>query len=400
MGAAPFPQRGGCVIRHSPISWASRDTRRVSDRSLVRSSDRPIVRFATLASVNIQEQVPLGPLTTLGVGGPARYLVQCVSGNDVRDAVDFARSRQRPIFVLGGGSNLVVADRGFDGIVLKIAIRGISAAERNGAQIIFESGAGEDWDYFVAATVGENCAGVECLSGIPGTVGGTPVQNVGAYGQEVSATIRGVDAYDLESGDIRRFSNADCGFAYRTSRFNTADRGRYIILRVQFALQPGGQPQLAYADLKRHFAGRGRPTLSEIREGVIAIRRGKGMVLDPADPDSHSAGSFFKNPVLSDDQFRDLEQRAVARGLTVPNYPALSSQRKVSAAWLVEQAGFKRGYAQGPVGISSKHSLAMINRGGATAADVVALKGAIQRAVADQFGIELHPEPVFLGFDQ
>lgn len=372
---------------------------RLSPRSCHDSCSPLSPAFAKLASVNIQEQVPLGPLTTIGVGGPARYFVECASEHDVRDAVDFARTRSLSIFVLGGGSNLVVSDAGFDGLVLKVAIRGISVSDNDGTEVVIDTGAGEDWDEFVGATVVQNCAGVECLSGIPGTVGGTPVQNVGAYGQEVSATIREVDAYDLKSSEVRRFSNANCGFAYRTSRFNTTERGRYIILRVRFALQRGGCPQLAYADLRKHFAGRDCPTLREIREGVIAIRRGKGMVLDPADPDSHSAGSFFKNPVLSDEQFRELEQRATARGLTVPSYPALSAQRKVSAAWLVEEAGFRKGYARGPVGISSKHSLAMINRGGATAADVVALKNEIQRAVAEQFGIDLHPEPVFLGFD-
>lgn len=336
----------------------------------------------------------------MGVGGPARYFVECVSEHDVREGVDFARSRQLPIFVLGGGSNLVVSDCGFNGVVLKVAIRGISVAGNSGDEALFEAGAGEDWDEFVAATVARTCAGVECLSGIPGTVGGTPVQNVGAYGQEVSATIQDLDAYDIESGEIRRFSSQECGFAYRTSRFNTTERGRYIILRVRFALQRDARPQLAYADLRKYFADAEEPTLAQLRLGVIAIRRTKGMVLDPADPDSHSAGSFFKNPVLSDEQFRNLDQRASARGLVVPSYPALSAQRKVSAAWLVEQAGFKKGYARGPVGISSKHSLAMINRGGASAADIVALKNEIQRAVADQFGIELHPEPVFLGFDQ
>ncbi|HYH00700.1 MAG TPA: UDP-N-acetylmuramate dehydrogenase [Terriglobales bacterium] len=359
---------------------------------------RPPLSFATLASVTIQEQVPLAPLTTLGVGGPARYFVECVSHQDVCEAVQFARLQSLPIFVLGGGSNLVVADEGFAGLVLKVAVRGISASHLNGNQTLFDVGAGEDWDNFVNAAVLQNCSGLECLSGIPGTVGGTPVQNVGAYGQEVSATIRHVEAFDLETGDLRVFPNSECGFAYRTSRFNTVDRGRYIILRVCYALRRGGQPELAYADLKKYFAGREQPSLAEIREAVINIRRSKGMVLDQSDADSHSAGSFFKNPVLSDEQFQALEERAATRGLKVPNYPALSSQRKVSAAWLVEQSGFSKGTARGPVGISSKHSLALINRGGAKAADIIALKNDVQRAVADQFGIHLVPEPVFLGF--
>lgn len=364
---------------------------------LTRSSSR--LSGATLDSVKIREQVPLAPLTTLGIGGPARYFIEATSEGDVREAVDFAGSRQLPILTLGGGSNLVVSDRGFDGLVLKIALGGITSRSGPNRTTVFQAAAGENWDRFVAATVSENCAGVECLSGIPGTVGGTPVQNVGAYGQEVAETITMVEALDTCNGRVHGFSNAECGFSYRTSRFNFRDHGHYVILRVSFALRRDLKPKLAYIDLRNQLGSHAeKANLSEVREAVISIRGRKGMLLDPGDPDSQSAGSFFKNPVLSDEQFQDLERRAAARGLQVPNYPALATQHKVSAAWLVEQSGFRKGYAQGPVGISSKHSLAIINRGGATAADVLSLKANIQRAVADQFGIDLQPEPFFLGF--
>lgn len=349
--------------------------------------------------MKIREQVPLAPLTTLGVGGPARYFVEAVSEGDVREAVDFSGTRQIPLFVLGGGSNLVVADEGFPGLVLKVALGGITSRGTSHGTTVFQAAAGEDWDGIVGATVRADCAGLECLSGIPGTVGGTPVQNVGAYGQEVAETITAVEALDTTDGRLSEFSNAECSFSYRTSRFNTSERGRYIILRVSFALKRGGAPKVAYADLRKHLGKNAEnANIATVRETVIGIRRGKGMLLDAGDPDSHSAGSFFKNPVLPEEQYIDLERIVTRRGLRIPNYPALAAQRKVSAAWLVEQAGFGRGFVRGPVGISSKHSLAIINRGGARAADVVALKRDIQRSVADQFGIALQAEPVFIGF--
>lgn len=353
--------------------------------------------MAVNLTINIQEYVPLAPLTTLGVGGPARFFVEARSIEDVREALAFARSRSLPLFILGGGSNLVISDEGFDGLVLKIAISEIEQ-ESDGDVRLFIAGAGEDWDGFVRDVVDAGCAGVECLSGIPGTVGGTPVQNVGAYGQEVSETIYAVEAVEIETGHIRTFSNTECDFSYRTSRFNSTERGAWIITRVVYAMQPG-LPKLAYADLKKHFAERdGTPTLAEVRDAVISIRKLKGMVLDPSDPDSRSAGSFFKNPIVTGTQFEELAKRASARGLTIPSYPALDAQRKVSAAWLIEQAGFPKGYTKGRAAVSSKHSLAIVNRGDATASDIIALKNEIQAAVKQQFGIELRPEPVFLGF--
>jgi UDP-N-acetylmuramate dehydrogenase len=346
----------------------------------------------------VQENVPLAPLTTLKVGGPTRYFIEAKTIADTREAIEFADSRRLPLFVLGGGSNLVVSDAGWSGVVLKIAIGAIAERLQDG-EIIFEVGAGEEWDKFVVTAVSRNCSGVECLSGIPGSVGGTPVQNVGAYGQEVAETILSVTVLDILTREVCELSNKDCGFHYRTSIFNTSHRGRYIILKVNYALCPGGKPHLQYADLKNHFAGWNEiPTLADVREAVRKIRASKGMLITEDDPDCRSAGSFFKNPVLSADSFDRLIKRAAEKNLQIPSYPALESQRKVSAAWLVEHSGFSKGFTSGNVGISRKHALAIVNRGEATAADVVALKNHIQDRVEDIWGIHLEPEPVFVGF--
>ncbi|MGH9502180.1 MAG: UDP-N-acetylmuramate dehydrogenase [Terriglobales bacterium] len=348
--------------------------------------------------MTILENVPLAPLTTLRVGGPARYFTEPRSTGDVADAVNFANSRNLPLFVLGGGSNLVISDAGWPGLVLKLAISGTEERSENG-KTLFEVGAGEEWDKFVARAVGRNYAGVECLSGIPGSVGGTPVQNVGAYGQEVSKTIQSVLVFDLKDGQVRELCAEACGFQYRTSIFNTSERGRFIILRVTYSLIPGGKPSIQYADLKKHFAGfQNPPSLAGTREAVRRIRATKAMLITPGDEDCRSAGSFFKNPVLEPDQFEDLTGLATAKGLQIPSYPALDAQRKVSAAWLVEHSGFSKGYSSGQVGISRKHALAIVNRGEATAADILELKDHIQQRVEELWSIQLEPEPVFVGF--
>src|SRR4029077_20435251 len=331
--------------------------------------------------MTIQENVPLAPLTTLQVGGSARYFAELKREDEVLEAAQFAKTRDLPLFVLGGGSNLVVADAGWPGLVLRIAIGGITTqtTDATGNAVLFSVGAGVNWDDFVAQAVVQNCAGVECLSGIPGSVGGTPVQNVGAYGQEVSDTIESVRALDLKEDRIVVLPKPACRFRYRTSIFNTTERGRYIILRVNYRLKRGGAPSLKYADLQKHFAERlaekkTPPSLAETRQAVREIRRSKGMLIVPGDDDSRSAGSFFKNPVLSEAQFQDLAERARSEGLEIPSYPALDAQRKVSAAWLVEHSGFAKGYGFGAVGISHKHALALINRGEAKASDIVRLK--------------------------
>ena len=346
----------------------------------------------------ILENVPLAPRTTMQVGGPARYFVEASNADQVREAITVARSKRAPLFVLGGGSNLVVSDRGWPGLVLKVAVQGINHRHGHGTAY-FDVGAGEDWDGFVAAAVEHHCSGIECLSGIPGSVGGTPVQNVGAYGQEVAETIDSLVALNLEDGKEEEFEKGDCGFGYRTSVFNTSAKGKYVILRVTFALAHDSQPRMEYADLKKHFAAATRnPTLAEVREAVRLIRASKGMLLQPGDDDSRSAGSFFKNPVLTAEQFEALRKTAAARHLEVPSYPALDAQRKVSAAWLVEQSGFPKGYAHGAAGISRKHALAIVNRGGATATEIVALQEEMRVGVERQWGIRLEPEPVLLGF--
>jgi UDP-N-acetylmuramate dehydrogenase len=350
--------------------------------------------------VNLLENIPLAPLTTFKIGGPARYFVEAGQVGEVVEAVQFARSRDLPLFVLGGGSNLVVADSGWPGLVLRIAIPGIDQgkAPNEEGKVVFDVGAGEAWDKFVSRAVRSNCAGIECLSGIPGSVGGTPVQNVGAYGQEVSATIASVQVFDRKENQIRDLCCEACGFGYRTSIFNTTERERFIILRVSYALTPGGKPLLNYADIQRHFAGReSRPDLAETREAVRHIRALKGMLLIPGDPDCQSAGSFFKNPVLTEEQHEALKTRAAARGLTVPSYPALDSRKKISAAWLVEHSGFAKGFGFGRVGISTKHALAIVNRGGAAASDVLALKEQIQHRVEEIWGVRLQPETVMVG---
>ena len=349
--------------------------------------------------LTIQENVPLAPLTTMQVGGPARYFVEADCEDDVREAVALAKAKTLPLFVMGGGSNLLVADSGWPGLVLKIAIGGVTKRE-DGATAVFDVGAGIDWDAFVAQTVADNYAGVECLSGIPGSVGGTPVQNVGAYGQEVSETIESVRAFDVQDNRIVDLSKHTCGFRYRTSIFNTTDRGRYIILRVAYRLPQKGVPIMKYGDLQKYFAATttSAPSLAQVRDAVREIRKSKGMLIVPGDADCRSAGSFFKNPVLSETAFQDLVHRSASKGLKIPSYPALDAQHKVSAAWLVEHSGFAKGFTLGAAAISHKHALALINTGQARSSDIVRLKDAIQNGVQEAWGIALEPEPVFAGF--
>lgn len=353
----------------------------------------------------IQENVPLAPLTTLGIGGGARFFVEVGSEDELFAALNFAAQRRLPVFILGGGSNLLIADEGFPGLVIRVAIKGIVWGEQ------VTAGAGESWDDFVRQCVERNLAGIECLSGIPGNIGGTPVQNVGAYGQEVSETIIKVRALDRQSNSIVEMSNADCRFGYRAGIFNSTEKDRYVVLAVTYALRPAGEPALRYPDLKNFFAERsGQPTLSEVRQAVIAIRAQKGMVIQandpgPKDPDCRSAGSFFKNPVLTAEAFAQLEASVQMQGLLregerLPHFPAPDGQVKVPAAWLIERAGFQKGYAKGRAGISSKHTLAIINRGGATAREVLALVQEIQQRTAASFGVQLTPEPVFVGFSR
>ena len=355
----------------------------------------------------LRQQVSLAPYTTFGIGGAARYFAEVASEEDLVAACAWARAEKLPVFVLGGGSNLLVADAGYSGLVLHIALRGIERTV-TGGKLLLSAGAGEDWDGFVSHAVAQDYAGVECLAGIPGSVGGTPVQNVGAYGQEVAETIESVRCYDRETAAFVHFTNAECRFRYRESRFNSGgDRGRYIVAQVRFALTPAGKAALRYPDVQRVFARATRaPSLAEVAQAVREIRRAKGMVIDagpPAgrDPDTRSAGSFFKNPIVAQEKFEAIAASSAPH--PVPSYPAPESaegqaQRKLPAAWLVEQAGFARGYALGGAAISSRHTLALTNRSGnATAAEVAALRDRIVAGVQKRFGVTLEPEPVVLG---
>jgi UDP-N-acetylmuramate dehydrogenase len=269
-------------------------------------------------------------------------------------------------------------------------LKGIDLAD---GESVITASAGEDWDFFVAYCVNENLAGVECLSGIPGTVGGTPVQNVGAYGQEVSETTVSVRCFDRENNTIVTLSNEQCGFAYRTSILNTVERDRYVVISTTYSLAKNGRPKIAYKDLIEHFRGHS-PTLAETREAVLSIRRSKSMVIDPTDPNRRSVGSFFKNPIVSQSKFDEI---ALKFDDNVPHFPALPSLVKIPAAWLIEQAGFHKGYLMGSVGLSTNHTLAIVNRGGATAADVLRLRDAIRSAVSSEFGVDLVQEPVLVG---
>jgi len=349
-------------------------------------------RAGSLKGMFLEEKVGLAGYTTLGVGGTARWFAEAATEADVIEAVAFARELEVPLFVLGGGSNLLVSDEGFPGLVLQMAITGV---ERDGD--LLRVGAGVTWDNFVQQTVDAGLQGIECLAGIPGTVGGTPVQNVGAYGQEVSETIVSVRCFDTASGQYVDLSNEACGFAYRTSRFNTTERGRYIVTRVDFRLREGDAPYLKYADLRKHFEGASQPSLAEVAEAVRVIRRGKGMVVDAGDPNSRSAGSFFRNPIVPKEILLKVSEASGVGVEAVPHWPAGEGMIKLPAAWLLEQAGFVRGFAMGRAGISSRHTLAVINRGEATAADIIALREEIVATVRLKFGIELEQEPVSVG---
>jgi len=349
-----------------------------------------------LSSVSIQQNIPLAPYTTLRIGGPARYFAQVQTEAELLEAVTFARERSLPIFVLGGGSNLLVSDSGFSGLVLHISIhQPVASTTRDG--FLHETvPAGIEWNDFVLSICEQGISGIECLAGIPGSIGGTPVQNVGAYGQEVSETIASVRALDLETLEFVELSNQQCGFAYRQSIFNTTHRGRYIVTAVTFRFDPDAKPRLTYADLTRHF-GSAQPTPIEVYFAVRDIRHSKGMLLVDGEPDCRSAGSFFKNPIVDS---RVLDRIASTLDIAkekIPHWPADNNRIKLPAAWLLERAGFVKGYAMGNAGISSRHTLALINRGSATSADITALRDTIRATVQQRFGILLEQEPVQLG---
>jgi len=342
------------------------------------------------------ENVPLAPRCTMGVGGAARFFAEASDESAVAAAARWAESRRVPLYVLGGGSNLVVADEGVDGLVLQITIRGVTSRAAGDA-VEVSVGAGEPWDAFVQRAVMNGWAGLECLSGIPGLVGATPIQNVGAYGQEVSETVTAVRVLDRRSGDVVTLAAAECAFGYRTSRFKTGDPDRFIVLAVTYRLTRDGAPTVRYADLERDLERRGlaRPSLGDVRASVVAIRKSKSMVLDPGDPNRRSCGSFFLNPLVDAATLERVE-RAVGDA-TMPRWPDASGCVKLSAAWLIERAGFRRGEGPGPVALSTRHSLAIVCHEGARASDVAAFAREIRSRVEARFGLTLAPEPVFWG---
>ena len=342
------------------------------------------------ASIQLHADVPLAALSTLGIGGTARWYVRARTVEQVQAAHRWADETGHPLFILGGGSNIVVGDAGFDGLVLHVAIDGADVRAA-GDEALIDVGAGESWDALVERLVSAEYAGMECLSGIPGLIGGTPIQNVGAYGQEVADTIVSVTVVDRRSNEVMTIPAADCGFNYRQSRFKQQDAGRFTVCRVSFRLRRGA-PTVTYPDVvawvEQHRLR--HPEVRDIRRAVLEIRRRKGMVLNAADRDTRSVGSFFVNPVVPAEKQAEL---------CSPAFPMRDGRVKIPAAWLIERAGFTKGFAAGAAGLSSKHPLAIVNRGGASAGDILDLACRIKRAVLDRFGVALRPEPIFVGLD-
>ncbi len=340
--------------------------------------------------------VPLAPLTTLRLGGPAATLVEVATADELLSAVRAADATGTGVLLLGGGSNLVVADSGWPGSAVLMRSRGVVVTV-DGDRVGLDVQAGEPWDALVARSVDEGWAGWECLSGIPGLVGATPVQNVGAYGQEIDETITSVRVWDRTDGVQRELATADCGFGYRDSRFKHSDR--YVVLSVCFSLRRQAESlPVRYAELARRLGidqGSCAP-LGEVRTAVLELRRGKGMVLDPEDHDTWSAGSFFTNPILTAAQV-DAVQAGLAPGTSYPHWPGEDGTTKLSAAWLIERAGFTRGQRVGRVAVSGKHTLAITNRGGGTTTELLALAREIRDGVRDRFGVTLRPEPRLVG---
>jgi UDP-N-acetylmuramate dehydrogenase len=372
----PAVYAGAKTIRQMAARSTAYAEVRTNTATIVQYFERPML-------AQMRRNVPLAPLTTLGIGGPAKFFVEAKTVDEIRGAVDWAASNNEPLLVLAGGSNVLIADEGFNGLVLHLDLRGTTVEDDGAVKVA----AGEPWDGFVAMAVANRWAGIECLSGIPGSVGATPIQNVGAYGQDVSETIAGVDVLERSSGRVSTLTNAQCRFAYRSSIFKGEAKDRYIVLAVTFRLRPDGVPAVRYPELQK-VAG-DAADLQQVRDAVITIRRRKGMVIDPADPDTRSDGSFFMNPILSSAEFEDFPQK------DAPHFPAADGV-KLSAAWLIENAGFDKGFIHGNVGISTKHTLAIINRGGGTAREVRELVTMIQDRVREKFGVELQPEPNFV----
>ena len=347
--------------------------------------------------LDILEDIPLAPRTTLELGGPARFYLAARDEATVGRALAWAAKRGIRVAILGGGSNLVVGDAGFDGLVVEMAQRGAVDRKESG-HVAVTAAAGEGWDELVQRTVDAGLAGLECLSGIPGRVGASPIQNVGAYGQEVSETIRAVRVLDRRSLEVLDRSPRECAFAYRDSAFKR-EPDRFVVLAVTFALRPGGAPAVRYAELQRALADTPAPSLAAVRDTVIALRRQKSMVIDPADANRRSAGSFFTNPIVSTEDAERVVRVALDEGLVaqpedVPRWPTDDGRVKLAAGWLIERAGVQKGERHGPVGISTRHALALVHHGGGTTAALLALAEAVAQKVRARFDVALEREPV------
>ena len=356
--------------------------------------------------MQIKKNVTLAPLTTIQLGGRARYFARCSSVDELREAIEYAREHGLKVHVLSGGSNTIFQDEGFDGLVVKIDLRGIefgpvrsrpaegtaTAAQgrpaSNGMGDVVEAkvAAGEDWDSFVAECVKRNLAGVECMSGVPGSVGATPIQNVGAYGQQVSDVIVSIKTLEVATLRERVFQSSQCGFDYRSSRFKYEDAGKYIVTGVTYQLHLGGDPCVEYDKVREAVVSlvttSGVVTLGDVRDAVLGLRKKKSMVIDERDPNSRSCGSFFENMLVED----------VPDSIGMPTFDE-NGRTRVSSAWLIEKAGFEKGYQQGGVGISPNHNLALVNYGGTTK-ELLELAEEIKAAVKEKFGVELKREPV------
>ncbi len=359
---------------------------------------------ATLGPVplDIADDVPLHGYTTLGLGGPARHFVQTDDENAVVEALRWAAARTLPVFVLGGGSNLVVADAGFPGLVIRVAPRGIAWRD-SGERVVLTACAGEPWDDLCATAVARDLAGIECLSGIPGLVGATPIQNVGAYGQEVAETITSVRVLDRATLTVRDVPAAACGFGYRDSAFRRAP-DRHVVLAISFALHPGAAPTVRYKELARALSSTPRPTLADVRATVLSLRRQKSMVIDAADDNRQSAGSFFTNPIVTDAEADRIVALALAAGLArdaaeVSRFSGGHGRSKLSAGWLIEHAGIAKGFRRGAVGVSTRHALALVHHGGGTTAELLSLARHVRDTVQRRFGVTLVPEPTLLGVE-
>jgi UDP-N-acetylmuramate dehydrogenase len=352
-----------------------------------------------LRTIDVRENVSLAALTTFAVGGPARYFAEVSSESDVVLALSFAREIGLEHLVLGGGSNVLISDEGFPGVVILNRIKGMTFEEQ-GSTILATVGGGEDWQDFVDLCVERDWQGVECLAGIPGTVGASPIQNVGAYGQEVSQVIVRVRCLETATGKTVLFDNEECAFRYRESIFNTGEAGKYLVLSVTFKLISGGAPVVTYRELEERLSGFRSPTLAEVRDAVIAIRAGKGVLNRAGYESFKSAGSFFKNPIVTGACFKNIEAIIAGKGSSTWAWPLPNGHVKISAAYLIQNSGFDRGYCKGTVGISPYHTLILINSDGATAREIVDFAGEVQQRVLDRFGVLLHPEPRLIGFSR